>query len=486
MAENLQSVLKLLEQLRPAIERGNRADQVTILRELVAHGAQIGNQWQQLALLAMSNGEPGLARAATDLLCKAMGEGPTAQYQKAALLALIGDWQDADAVIRALPETVPDPASNAYSRGIAALNVGKVEEARANLARATEIQPSAGRAWLALGMATDFSREPQLAERLAAAERTILDLRPPDQVPYYYALGKSLADVGEHARAFAAFSRGARLAKSTVTYDRDADRAAAAKAIEGHDAERLALIAKETREPSRRTVFVTGLPRSGTSLTAQILANHSAVSGSGEIGRLHLLAGEVGGTDHSSLLRFTQAGGATRVAPLWNHWLDELFPTAGRVIDKTVDASRYLGLVAGLLPDAPIIWMTRDPLDCAWSCFRTNFAETSVPWSYDLEDIAAHFRIEAEQLTRWQDILGDRLLTIPYEGLVSDPDTWIRNILAHCGLTEEPQVFTPHKNTMPVATASMAQVRRPIYRDSIGGAQPYREFLAPFSEALRD
>ena len=157
--------------------------------------------------------------------------------------------------------------------------------------------------------------------------------------------------------------------------------------------------------------------------------------------------------------------------------------TPGRIIDKTTSSTRYLGLAAALLPDAPLIWMTRDPLDRAWSCYRTNFAGTAMPWSYDLQDIAAHFRIEDQLLAQWKKILGNRLLVVPYEELVTDPDAWIRRVLAHCGLGEESLVFSPHENQRPVATASMVQVRRPINRDAIGAGEPYRKFMQPFLDA---
>jgi hypothetical protein len=105
------------------------------------------------------------------------------------------------------------------------------------------------------------------------------------------------------------------------------------------------------------------------------------------------------------------------------------------------------------------------------------------PWSCDLEDIAYHFRLEDELLAYWSDILGRRLLVVPYEELASEPEPWIRRILAHCGLPEEPQAFAPHKNARTVTTSSVMQVRRPINREGIGSAEPYREFLEPFVKA---
>ena len=196
-----------------------------------------------------------------------------------------------------------------------------------------------------------------------------------------------------------------------------------------------------------------------------------------------MLAGEVGGASHAAVARAVEAGGAAPAARLWHRWLDERFAAPGRVVDKSVDTSRYLGLAAALLPEAPLVWVTRDPLDRAWSCFRTNFLGGAIPWSYDLDDIAAHFRLEDALLAQWREMLGERLLVVSYEALVADPEAWIRGVLAHCGLAEEPAVFAPHENRRAVATASMVQVRRPIGSSAIGSAEPYRAFLGPFIEA---
>jgi hypothetical protein len=78
------------------------------------------------------------------------------------------------------------------------------------------------------------------------------------------------------------------------------------------------------------------------------------------------------------------------------------------------------------------------------------------------------------------------LLVVPYEALASEPEAWTRRILAHCGLPEEQQVFTPHNNPRAVSTSSVMQVRRPIGRGAIGSAEPYRQFLAPFVNAYWD
>ena len=480
---DLTAALRLLGELQPAIEHGDRARQVDIARQLIALRAPLGEQWRQLGYLAANNGEIGLARAALELFAQAAGGGAAVQYHKAAALFDIGSLAEAEAAMRGVPDHVPDPAAHAYSRGVTALYRGRFGEARTWLEKVTAIRPQSGTAWLALASLGDLALDPVTAERLVAAGRHVTGAAPAEAAAYHSALGKLHADRGEHALAFAAFARGNALMKTLVRYDAERDRLHAAEAVRGFSAESIAALAERQAEPTGRTVFVSGPPRSGTTLVQQVLTNHSAVAGGAELNRLSLLANEVGGQSHAALAGFVEANGAAAPARLWHHWLDERFAAPGRVVDKSLDASRYLGLVAALLPEAPLIWLTRDPLDCAWSCFRTSFLGGSLPWSYDLADIAAHLRLEDRLLEQWRQRLGDRLLVVPYEALVAKPDGWIRRILAHCGLAEEPGVFAPQDNERAITTASATQVRRPINRDAIGSAEPYREFLAPFIDA---
>lgn len=475
-------VLRLVQRLQDAVRQGDRAVTVDMMRQLVELRAPMGNQWAALAQVAAGNGETGLARAAIDLFVEAVGGDPAALLRKAGLLIFLGAWQEADAVFRALPAAYPDPASHAYNRGSAALYLGRADEARDFFEQAIRANPLAGSPWLSLSLMVDFAREPELADRILAAQRTMDGAVQAERANYCYALGKAHADLGEHARAFDAYARGGMLMKAQFRYSRDQDREGAADAVRGYDAGNMAALAAGQAEPTGRTIFVTGMPRSGTTLVEQILASHSAVGDGGEIYLSMLLAREVGGASFPALKDYVDAGQAPEAARLWQHWLHERFPGPGRVVDKTLNTSRLMGLAAGLLPEAPLVWLTRDPLDCTWSCFRTRFSNEG-PWSNDLEDLAFHLRLEDELLARWRDILGERLLVVPFEQLVSDPEQWIRTILRHCGLAEEPQVFAPHENKRMVTTSSVMQVRKPINLSGIGVAEPYREFLEPFVRA---
>ena len=444
--------------------------------------APLGEQWHQLARIAARNGESELASGAMEKFVGATGGSHQAQYLKASLLEQLGRLPEALRILSALPPNFPDPAANAYSRGTAALFLGRAEEAREQLIRATQLMPGSGSAWLSLTMAVDPAAAPEVAEAVIAAEGAVRAQPPAQRASWWYARGRVHAARAEYEDAFFAFSAGAREMKGVAPHDRNAEARRVAEATMGHSAASVAEISRQQTVSSSRTIFVTGSPRTGTTLVEQILTSHSKVSDGGEINRLPILAHEVGGVSGEALARFVENRDPSEAVQLWDHLIEQRFPGADRVVDKTLNTTRFLGLAAALLPEAPIIWLTRDPLDCAWSCFRTFFP-VSMSWSYDLEDIAAFLQQERRLLEQWRDILGERLLIVPYESLVDQPVEWTRRILVHCGLPEEEQVFAPHANGRTVTTASVMQVRRPINREGVGAAEPYRDFLRPFVDA---
>jgi tetratricopeptide (TPR) repeat protein len=479
----LLSVLSLVERLRHALAPPQRAELAEVIGALVSLRAPLGSQWEQLARIAASVGEFSLSARAMDLFVKASGTTPAALYRKATLLAENGALDAAAALLDTLPRDVPDPVANAYTRGTVALNRGQRDEARALLEWVVSKRPDLGQAWLSLAMTADLAREAALGDRLVEAAPRAADAPPLQRAAYFHALGKVHADRDDHGPAFAAYAQGAACMKPLAPYDAEKDRAEAADAVAGYSSGAIAGVASRQGEPTGRTIFVTGLPRSGTTLVEQIVASHSDITGGAETSSLALLAMDVGGRSFDTLAAHVDEAGVEPAARLWGHLAAERFGPDGRVVDKSLDTPRLLGLAAALLPEAPLVWLTRDPLDRAWSCFRTNFSGGAMGWSYDLAQIAAHFRLEDALLAQWRDMLGERLLVVPYEGLVADPAGWTRRLLGHCGMAEEPQVFAPHETQRSVSTASMEQVRQPVSARAVGSATPYREYLAPFEGA---
>ena len=478
------ALTSLIDSLRQAIARREREAINQAVEALLAARAPLGAEWKRIAQLMQVSGEIGLALRAIDAFIAASQGSAEALYDKAVMLNQTGRLIEARDLLARLPADRTNPAARAYLAGNVAITLGQAEQARAELEKVIAARPGWGPAWLSIAETVNLADDP-LGDRLLA-DRAAADAQPaPERARYYYALGRLFHDRKQPAKAFAAFTEGARLLKSVLPYSRAGDQRSAAAAMSGFAPGTIEAWNARQTLPTARPIIVTGLPRSGTTLVEQILASHSQVADGAEIGLMAQVAVAAGGTSGEAIHAYLDRGGTVeRLAGLFLHLLEERFGPSGRVIDKTVDNSRFLGLIAAALPEAPLIWMRRDPLDAAWSCFRTFFVH-GVGWSCDLTDIAEHFALEDRLVAFWQDRLGDRLLVVPYPALVDAPEDWTRRILAHCNLAEEEQVHRFHETERVVATASALQVRRPVNRSGIGVAGPYRAHLQPFVDAYR-
>jgi tetratricopeptide (TPR) repeat protein len=233
---------------------------------------------------------------------------------------------------------------------------------------------------------------------------------------------------------------------------------------------------------SERPVFVVGLPRSGTTLTEQVLASHSHVFGAGELGLaregFEMLAGE--GADEArafaSLARL-DAAGARRVAEWHLERLRVLNEPAPRVADKMPDNYLYLGLLAALFPRARFIHCRRNLRDVAVSCWMTQFRH--IRWASDPAHIAARFRDYQRVMDHWRRVLPAPVLDVHYEETVADLEAVARRLVAWCGLEWEPTCLAFHQGKQPVRTASVTQVRQPIYTRSVARWKHYAKTLGP-------
>lgn len=450
----------------------------TLLADWLDRDLAVGDRWAAFAEILAQHGEWTLALRAVRRHRAAAPDDRARWFGEAVMLARAGRNAEARACIVPLLEVSPQDTRLAHFMGALSSEAGLFDDARRYFGTVLDADPRLGQTWLELSAIHRFTQGDPLLDRL---RRTASDAVPnAARAALCYALGKALDDIGDIDAAFAAFAQGAALVATERRYDAEADRAQADAVATAWDG--VALPHFDGAAGSTR-LFVTGLPRSGTTLVEHSLASHPAVAGGGELNLLSMIAREAGGVGPDALGGFARAGlGQGALTGLYDQLVGERFSPGVRVVDKTLDASRMLGLVATLMPDAPIVWLRRDPLDTAWSCFHTYFA-LGVPWSWSQETIAAHFAIEDRLFAFWQARLGSRLLCVDYEALVTDPAVWIPRIVAHAGLPQDPRTLAPHETERAVSTSSVAQVRRPISRSAIGSGDRYCRHLTRFLDA---
>lgn len=364
-------------------------------------------------------------------------------------------------------ELEPRYAAAWYNLGNLAEQQGRRDEARRCFGRCLEVEPANDAALARLADAHDFGggAEEALFGRLAEAAGRSAD------ADLHVAYGRAQEQRGLYADAWRHYAlaneqdRRAHPPYDPAESERNFDRI-----IATCDAPWLA---RMRLEHPADPVFICGLFRSGSTLVEQILGAHPAFTPAGERAFLPRLVAR-------QLPRYPE--GLERLEPrqvqAWARAYDEesrrLFAPGTRLTDKRPDNVRYLGLVKAMFPRARIVVTRRDWRDVATSIFATRLGP-SAPYATDLGHIR-HFVEQHERLiAHWQALLGGDLVTVHYESLVADPRTEIGRVLDALGERWDERCLAFHEQRNTVRTASVWQVRQPLYRASVGRWSRFRD-----------
>jgi hypothetical protein len=156
---------------------------------------------------------------------------------------------------------------------------------------------------------------------------------------------------------------------------------------------------------------------------------------------------------------------------------------SGRFIDKMPLNYLYCGLIRRALPNSKIVHVVRQPMAVCYAMYKALFKD-AYPFSYDLSEIAQYYVAYRRLMAHWAASLPGEVYTLSYEALIADQLGETRKLLEFCGLEWQEACARFHENTAASATASAAQVRRPIYASSVAQWRHYEAQLAGLSAQL--
>ena len=342
--------------------------------------------------------------------------------------------------------------------------------------------PPASNLAVRIGLAEKYqlwaSMEARLTDPAVSIEHTL---------KLHFGLGQAYDDSGEYDKAQAHYRKGNDLKSASTHYDKHVIEATVSNLAQ-HFSTGLTQAPGDRHSEANRAVFVLGMPRSGTSLIAQILGAHKDVHNAGELGyfsKASIALKTMFGfeLDYPLCISSLKSEHAQKLRESYAYLLDKHNSNSVYVVDKFPENFLHIGLIKHLFPEALIFHVQRDPRDVALSIYFQNFAHGN-RYSWRLEDIA-HYYAQYERAMRiWQKINVPKLIDIRYNDIVKDLESVAKRMVAAMSLPWDENCLAFHRAESDVRTASHWQVRQPIYHHAIERWQNYPELTDVFMQEL--
>ena len=372
--------------------------------------------------------------------------------------------------------------------GVTLKSVGRLDDARETILKGLELNPNMLGAYANLNDLVDFSERKDLFDKIESIMEGAGDKRVPGLLPLHYAYAKALDDNKQHEKALEHFIRGGQMKRQQLAYKED-------ETVQFFENIKAAFPASifENRpfegDPTDRLVFIVGMPRSGSTLTEQILASHDGIYGAGEVKYFSQAMHRVRDR-FPSLSKYPEMVGELSQAQanlIGKHYTERMFGPAGdapRVTDKLLTNYFFVGLLHLLFPNAKFVNTRRNPVDTCLSGFTKLFKD-DMPHSYDLGELGRYYRQYDALMQHWEKVLPEGVMKVMhYEKTVDNLEEEAKGLIDFLGLDWDDKVVDFHKSKRPVKTASVAQVRKPIYKTSVERWKRYGNGLQPLIDAI--
>lgn len=384
-----------------------------------------------------------------------------------------------------------DPLKLSILKGIGTshLEVGELTKATSAADKMIAINNDAPDGYLLKSRVRKSTKDDDQAAHLLRLSNT-KDLSEDNKVLLHYALGKTYDDHKNYADAFTHFKIANDIKKSRAPYDRAFAENRFNELIDLFTPDFLAAYNDFGTERDL-PILIVGMPRSGTTLTEQIISSHPDVLGAGEVTFWGLAIKALPlrmqtATPYPQCLLEMTSGLAHEIIALYENTLRKTVgpdTSSKHITDKMPHNFLQLGLIAMLFPNVKIIHTKRDPIDTCLSIYFQNFNDIH-SYAADLTDLAFYYKQYERLMQHWHTLLPGRILDINYEDTINDPEYWSRQLISHIGLEWNDACLAPHKLERAVKTISQWQVRQPIYKTSVQRWKNYEPFISDLIEGL--
>lgn len=475
---------QLFQGLRNASQQGLQTEGIDILRRLLIETREnkhaLTREWEEVYNHALAFADEDAALGVAERLMDVFPNNAKHVFSLAERLSRVGHSDKALEIMRRLEAAAPANPAIDYFLGIYSGQVGKLDDAKTYFRRALDKKADFGDAWAMLASSGGLTNDDEnlISKFVEAGQGHAM----PGCV---YALGTLLHAQGRHDEAWGGWEKANQFERARRPFNREGE-IAAHHAIRAAD-EKIPPTSESSDFPNPlpRSIFVVGLPRSGTSLTEQIIAQQKSVRPLGESMISRVATWPMGNLSEQGL---TAAGVmAPNATEVWDKFGGIYRFCAGsrtqgqsHITDKGALLHLFLGAMARSMKEAKFVWVRRDPKDVALSAWRAYLGDGK-RWRNDLGDMAAYIAAHEELMTYWKSRFPKRIHEVQYEKLVTDPQTETNRLMDFLALPRLDMSETDFSGAS-VGTASFAQIRAKISPASVGGWKAYEKFISPAFE----
>ncbi len=436
-----------------------------------------------LSKVMYKKGQPQLSLIEAEKALRIKPESALAHYQIGKAKADLGDIESGFIHYGKSIEIKPDMYASKMEIGHLHMEQGDFDKARTIFQEVSEISSEIINAHCALVRLDKMTADNPAFLALEAELPNVDEFNSEKAIGFHYAIGKAYDDLKQYENAFKHFEKGANKKRGIIKYDADALDKSTDEMIKSFDKEMI-LKLRKSAVLSDQSIFVVGMPRSGTTLTESILDSHPKIMGAGELHQLRSLFMKGHNLDILNKSFNHDTVEITRKIESYLNYTKELAQDMSHVVDKMPANFQLIGLVHALMPNAKIIHIARNPFDTCLSNFTRLFGRSQLH-SYDQVELGRFFNNYVRLMNHWKALLPEGSFhTVHYENLVDDIDIEARKIISFCGLEWDENCLEFYRSKRRVRTASVSQVRKPLYNTSKEKWKVYEEQLQPLVSTI--
>lgn len=380
----------------------------------------------------------------------------------------------------------PDYTDALNNLGLLFSQLGKMDDAIDCFKKALYQKTNNTRAYKGLSAIVKSTEADEVVQSMESLFKNKGEIADADRAELGFVLGKVFEDLKEYDKAFSVIFEANCLKRGSFEYSirNDYDFFERIKKTFSSD---FFGARRDSGNQEGTPIFILGMPRSGTTLVEQILASHPLVFGAGEVTILINLTNDIctgeATAAYPECMSDLGRDVFVRMGSDYLRKIREYSRDAKFITDKMPHNFLRVGLIKTILPNAKVIHCVRDPMDTCFSIYKRDFTRMH-KYAYDMAELGRYYNLYRDLMAHWEKVLPGFMYTLRYEELVTGQQTQTKSLLDFCGLPWDDACLSFFKKERKVNTASLAQVRQPIYRDSVELWKRYEKHLEPLRRAI--